>query len=57
MFLVVGLPLTIAVGQEWGWVLFLLVMASGVCNILTAYATRRQVRRRGAPDNLTAEIP
>jgi hypothetical protein len=54
VFLAGGLPLTIAVGQEWGWVLFSLVMASGFCNMIAAYSLRRHVRRREASTKVAA---
>ena len=43
--LAVSLPLAIAVDQEQGWVLFSLIMTSGVCNIIAAFSMRRHARR------------
>ena len=40
VLLAVGLPITIALNQAWGWMTFSLAMASGVCNITAAYVLR-----------------
>jgi hypothetical protein len=47
--LAVMLPLAIAVGAEWGWVLFAMIMLSGAGNITAAWLMGRHARRVTAP--------
>ena len=49
VFLVVGLPLAIAVHTESGWVLFAIVLLSGVANSAGAWLARWHARRATAP--------